>query len=135
MSLKHAHFTKQLSASVSIVNEEDFDLSVISEGSLAPDSNYTLSCVFTKPEWISADPSVQWEHADLEEPIDGDGCRVDVQYQYISQGRIANVTFAPWRVYDGRSFVCRTAIILPVPPYSLTLHSEVQTISEETGMH
>ena len=69
----------------------------------------------------------------MDTPIE-DGCRVDVQYQYTSQGRIANVTFAPWREYDGRSFVCHTAISLQVPPYSLTLHSEVETISEETGV-
>ena len=79
---------------------------------------------------------MQWRHADLDTPIDDDGCRVDVQYQYISQGRIANVTFAPWREYDGRGFVCHAAISLQVPPYiyGLTLHSEVEAISEETGV-
>ena len=118
----------------SVVNEKDFDLSVTTEGSLAPNSSYTLSCVFTKPEGISAVPSVQWRQEDLNRPIYDDGCRVDVQYQTISQGRIVNVTFAPWREYDGRGFVCRATISLQVPPYSLTLHSQVEAISDETSM-
>ena len=119
----------------SVVNEKDFDLSVTTEGSLAPDSNYTLSCVFTKPGSIFAVPSVQWrKEDDFNRPIYADGCRVDVQYQTISQGRIVNVTFAPWRKYDGKGFVCRATISLQVPPYSLTLHSEVEAISDETSM-
>ena len=70
----------------------------------------------------------------MDRPIDDDGCRVDVQHQTISQGRIASVTFAPWREYDGRSFVCHANISLQVPPYSLTLHSQVEAISEEAGV-